>query len=828
MRRLRAIRALIGACCILGALPTQAQSTEPQYLVLPNQYIITFHDEVARTEALRLTRDFMSRHNLQLRHTYKESLTGFSAVIPAAAVERIRNHPLVASIEPNGYWYLEGSDPRLNTVDAPTNLTPVPNGDSQIDLTWNDNATTEVGTEVVRSTTGINGNYTRVAGLAGANITAYSDTNVVAGQEYCYQVRVGESQAVVGPFSVAACATIEVDPPLDPPAAPTTLVATTVDDQRIDINWADQADNEDGFRIERALGQGAAFAEIDLAGANQQNYADAGLNDNTEYCYRIRAFNAAGDSANSNVSCATTDETIPPTDPYAAPTNLSAGALGDTQMVLSWTDNATNELGFEVQRSTNGINGDYISLGGVNQPNATGFTDNGLTSGQEYCYRVRAGRSLAEVGPFSTPACETAGPPPVTDPPTAPTGLTASAANFQSINLSWTDTSAIETGFEVERGTAPAGPFVQIDVLGANAVAYQNNALDEQTQYCYRVRAFNANGNSAYSNTSCATTPEEPPVGSCTDTGNHDSLANLYGISITKANLNPTWQATQTAGCELTPELFGLDSGVDGDHPDLNVVEVLSFIAADPGDNGEDSNGHGTHTAGTAAAIDGNGGAVGVAPGARIHGFKVCGNDGSCALDDIIAGIDEVTARKLANPALPMVANMSLGGGGSVASDTAVRRSVNAGVTYAVSAGNGILGACIFPGDAANSSPARIGDDLINAANGSDGDTAQINGVITVTSSDINDADVNCNFGAPVTVAAPGDAIFSTWLDGGYNTISGTSMASPHVAGAAILYLHRNPTATPAEVEQAIVNDLDPWTTNDTPNASGRLDAQGL
>ena len=175
-----------------------------------------------------------------------------------------------------------------------------------------------------------------------------------------------------------------------------------------------------------------------------------------------------------------------------------------------------------------------------------------------------------------------------------------------------------------------------------------------------------------------------------------------------------------------------------------------------------------------------------------------------------------------------MVANMSLGGGISESQDTAVRRSVNAGVVYALSAGNGSLGACLFPADAQNSSPARTGDDLINAQDGSDGDTARVNGIITTTSSDTADNDVNCNFGNPVTVAAPGDNIWSTWLDDGHAFSSGTSMASPHAAGAAILYLHNNPDATPTDVEQAIVNELDPWTTDDTPNADGRLDAETL
>jgi subtilisin family serine protease len=217
-----------------------------------------------------------------------------------------------------------------------------------------------------------------------------------------------------------------------------------------------------------------------------------------------------------------------------------------------------------------------------------------------------------------------------------------------------------------------------------------------------------------------------------------------------------------------------------------------------------------------------------MAPGAPVFGLKVCGEGGSCSLSAIIAAVDEVTARKMANPAQPMVANMSLGGDPSVALEDAVRRSVNQGVVYALGAGNGLIGACIFPVNADGFSPARVGDDDINGAGGSDGDTKPINGAITVTSSNESDADDNCNFGASVTVAAPGTNIFSTTKDGGYSTSSGTSMATPHVAGAALLYLQTHPDATPEEVEAAIVGLLDDWTTDDQPNASGRLNAGGL
>jgi subtilisin family serine protease len=341
------------------------------------------------------------------------------------------------------------------------------------------------------------------------------------------------------------------------------------------------------------------------------------------------------------------------------------------------------------------------------------------------------------------------------------------------------------------------------------------------------VRAFNAAGFSDYSNTGAATTDDPPPPSQCGDTGNHDDVGPLWNIERLKAHLNPKWQATQQAGCEMKAWFFGLDSGVDSDHPDLNVVETVDFVG--DGSFGEDGNGHGTHTAGTAAAVDGNGNAVGVAPGAPIYGFKVCDDAGQCPEDVVLRGIDEVTARKLNNPSQPMVANMSLGGiGTDDVMETAVRRSINAGVVYSLSAGNGMLGICLIPYDSQDHTPSRVGDDDITAAHGSAGDTKRANGAITVTSHDQNDADYDCNYGNPVTVAAPGVGVISTWLNGTYANLTGTSMAAPHAAGAAILYLQDHPDATPEQVEQAIMSLLAPWTTDESPNAGGRLEVDKL
>jgi hypothetical protein len=418
-------------------------------------------------------------------------------------------------------------------------------------------------------------------------------------------------------------------------------------------------------------------------------------------------------------------------------------------------------------------------------------------------------------------------------PPVAPAGLSAMTSGFTGIDLSWLDGSADEQGFVVERrlGTEGDGAFAQIAQVGTDVESYADGGLASDTEYCYRVAAFNANGTSDYSNTSCDTTEPPPPPGVCFDTGNHDTddgTYDLWHVEKVKADLNPNWQATQVPGCEPEPWLFSLDSGVDSDHPDLNVAEIQNFVSAEAGHSGEDGRGHGSHTAGIAAARDGNGGTVGIAPGAPIYGFRVLNDDGAGTTEDAIAAIDEIIVRKLASPGQPMVANMSLGGGVNAALDAAVREAVNAGIVFTISAGNGILGACLLPGDAHGVSPARVGDDHITGNGGSSGDTKRVNGAITVTASNQNDGDINCNYGNPVSVAAPGEAIASTWLNGGYATQSGTSMAAPVVAGAAILYLMDHPSASPAEVEGAIVDLLDSWTTNEQPNADGRLNVDGL
>lgn len=221
-----------------------------------------------------------------------------------------------------------------------------------------------------------------------------------------------------------------------------------------------------------------------------------------------------------------------------------------------------------------------------------------------------------------------------------------------------------------------------------------------------------------------------------------------------------------------------IDTGVDLDHPDLNVVGYTRCTRGSCRTNGsDDSNGHGTHVAGTIGALDNGIGPVGFAPGARIWSVGVLGTNGSGSTADIIAGINWVTARA----STIEVANMSLGGEfTSAALNTAITNSVNAGVVYVVAAGNSDKNASTF-------TPANH-PDVITVSALADFNGLPGGGAASTCRADVDDtlADFS-NFGAVVEIAAPGVCIYSTWKSGGYNTISGTSMASPAVAGAAAL-----------------------------------------
>lgn len=249
-----------------------------------------------------------------------------------------------------------------------------------------------------------------------------------------------------------------------------------------------------------------------------------------------------------------------------------------------------------------------------------------------------------------------------------------------------------------------------------------------------------------------------------------------WGIDRVEADISSTL-AGNGSGSVSGVRAYIIDTGIDTAHKDLAVLKHVNFA----GGVNKDCHGHGTHVAGTVAAKDNSQDVVGVAPGVSLVGVKVLGCSGSGTTSGVIAGVDWVTA----NAQLPAVANMSLGGGASQALDEAVQKSAAAGIFYAVAAGNEGKDACL-------GSPARAGA-------GAD------NGVMTTAATDSANKEASfSNFGSCVDIWAPGVGILSTKKGGGSTTFSGTSMASPHAAGAAALYLGSNPSASPVQLETVL------------------------
>jgi subtilisin family serine protease len=258
-------------------------------------------------------------------------------------------------------------------------------------------------------------------------------------------------------------------------------------------------------------------------------------------------------------------------------------------------------------------------------------------------------------------------------------------------------------------------------------------------------------------------------------------LDKAYTYNTTAANVNA----------------YIIDSGVRMSHTQLAPRVVSGYTAINDGRGTDDCNGHGTHVAGTIGSTT-----YGVAKGVNLYAVRVMDCTGSGRISGVISGVDWVTSNHIA----PAVANMSLGGGASTALDDAVRNSIASGVTYVVAAGNSNADACA-------ESPARIKQAL------------------TVGATTASDARASySNIGSCVDVFAPGSSITSTWnsSDTATNTISGTSMASPHVAGIVALYLADHPAALPAEVFAAVTGAATPGVVTNAGSGSPNLLASSL
>lgn len=391
----------------------------------------------------------------------------------------------------SGFTEIQCATTHAPPVGAPQNLAATATSTTQIILSWTGVAGAS-SYQLERSPNGNDG-WQKVADPAG-NATTHTDGNLTPNTQYFYRIR-----AVVngnpGPFSnVADALTPDV-----PPAAPVRLTATAVSYNSIELAWADVSGNESGFQIERSPNGNDGWAKIAEAGPNTSSYADQSVQPKTRFFYRVRAVNAAGSSGYSNVADATT-----PVGSPAVPQNLVATAVSTTQINLSWNAVPAAET-IQIERSPNGTDG-WNPIGTATG-NATTYSDPNLNRNTRYFYRIRA-TNASGTGPYSN--VSEAQTPDV--PPTAPAQLTAKAASPNQIDLNWADQSTNESGFELERAASATGEFKKVADLPSNTVSYQDNNLTDNTPYCYRIRARNAAGSSAYTDAVCVTTPLAPPA----------------------------------------------------------------------------------------------------------------------------------------------------------------------------------------------------------------------------------------------------------------------------------------------------------------------------
>jgi subtilisin family serine protease len=242
----------------------------------------------------------------------------------------------------------------------------------------------------------------------------------------------------------------------------------------------------------------------------------------------------------------------------------------------------------------------------------------------------------------------------------------------------------------------------------------------------------------------------------------------------------------------INADIAIIDTGISNSHPDLNVYRSKTFVENTTSAN--DDNGHGSHVAGTAAAIDNSLGVIGIAPGARLWALKVCDIRGDCPVSSQIRALDYVIEHSQEID----VVNLSIENNKSSLLNKAIEKAVSMGVTIVAAAGNSAI-------DASSTSPASAREVIaVSAIADSDG---RCGGLGRVTFAGRDDTFANySNFGPSIDISAPGTEIFSTFIKDEYGLESGTSMAAPHVTGYSALYKAEYPLATPLEIKNALIN----------------------
>ncbi|MFA4917578.1 MAG: hypothetical protein WC560_13030, partial [Syntrophales bacterium] len=375
----------------------------------------------------------------------------------------------------------------------PSNLTATvvsPN----VRLNWTDNSNNETGFVVQRAT-----DNAFTAGLTsfnvGAGIITYLDLTAAPSSTYFYRVYATNAIGNSGNSNVVSATTVAIGAPL----APSGLNAVAPTTTSVNLTWTNNDLNQSGVRVERATDAAftADLTAYNLA-ANAATYADTVL-PNVTYFYRVFATNSYGDSLPSATVSISTSNAIP-----LAPTVLTATLTNSYQINIAWIDNSNNESGFRIYTALNsGFTQGFVT---IDLPaNTTGFSDTTVYPGDTFYYKVTAYNSVGESAPTNVTNivilldAQTV--------PGAPSGLTATLAAGNQVDLAWLDNSPVEAGYVIERALDNLFSLgVTTFLLPAQANVFSDTTALPETTYYYRVVSFNYLGNSLPSNTASVTT----------------------------------------------------------------------------------------------------------------------------------------------------------------------------------------------------------------------------------------------------------------------------------------------------------------------------------
>jgi len=441
-------------------------------------------------------------------------------------------HPTQAAYDKIGQtWYIHLNS-FLSSIPALPDQLSLHGSESSIDLSWNDNSSNETGFEIERSITGNPGSFELVHTTA-SDVNYYTDKDLTKNTRYYYRIR---AINLTGPSLYTAIEDVFTTSSLL--IAPSGLIATTVSSNSIELLWEDNSDSETGFMIERSLNAGTGFSPVSTANANETSYTDTGLIEGTEYVYRVRATDGFNTSVFSNEHSAIT-RLIPPS-------RLAADAVDEESILLTWTDNSANESAYTIERSMgNGFEEIHVT-----SANSTFYTDQELSDGIAYFYRIRASNEKA-LSDYSLVAS-------AATPLIGPSNLTALPVDDSAILLYWSDNTEHEGNYTIERSANEASGYSEISHVPANQVSFEDGGLDDGRLYFYRVRATNDQSVSVYSNVSGASTFLATPT-------------ELSASAVNEDTIIISWM--DNSGSE-DAYLIERSSGVDSDFTEIQSVSA--------------------------------------------------------------------------------------------------------------------------------------------------------------------------------------------------------------------------------------------------------------